>query len=62
MIEEATICCPYCGEYFVTLVDYSAGTQSYIEDCYVCCRPVVFTLHVSAGGELMDIVVATENE
>ena len=32
--------CAGCGEWNVTTVDESAGrTQSYVEDCQVCCRP-----------------------
>jgi hypothetical protein len=33
------------------LVDASAGSQTYIEDCQVCCRPIQVTL-VADGGEL----------
>ncbi len=25
---------------------------SYLEDCQVCCRPIVFQLHVGFDGEL----------
>ncbi|TYP93324.1 Cysteine-rich CPXCG [Fodinibius salinus] len=32
--------CAYCGERNRTFVDPSQGdTQTYIEDCQVCCRP-----------------------
>lgn len=34
------ISCPYCGEWIGIVVDASAGAQSYIEDCQVCCRPI----------------------
>lgn len=47
MIEEINISCPYCGEVFETSADCSAGDQEYIEDCQVCCQPIVITLHVS---------------
>jgi len=47
MIDEINISCPYCGEVFETTADCSAGDQEYIEDCQVCCRPIVITLHVS---------------
>lgn len=32
--------CPYCGEEISFILDLSAGAQSYIEDCEVCCRPI----------------------
>ena len=39
-IEEQTVDCPFCGESIAILLDLSAGGQSYIEDCQVCCRPM----------------------
>lgn len=47
MIEAINISCPYCGEVFETTADCSAGDQEYIEDCQVCCRPILIALHVS---------------
>lgn len=47
MIDEINISCPYCGEVFETTADCSAGDQQYIEDCQICCQPIVITLHVS---------------
>lgn len=32
--------CPHCGERISAVLDLSAGSQSYIEDCEVCCRPI----------------------
>lgn len=39
-VIEETISCPFCGESISILLDLSAGNQSYIEDCQVCCRPI----------------------
>jgi hypothetical protein len=37
---EAGYQCAGCGEWNSTTVDESAGrSQSYIEDCQVCCKP-----------------------
>jgi hypothetical protein len=37
--------CSYCGEWNVTEVDPSAGSeQSYVEDCQVCCQPNLLTV------------------
>ena len=44
--------CPYCAESILVRVDLSAGTQSYVEDCQVCCQPIQMTTTVAAGGEL----------
>ncbi|MBT8429870.1 MAG: CPXCG motif-containing cysteine-rich protein [Gammaproteobacteria bacterium] len=36
--------CPYCGESIEIQSDRSAGSQAYIEDCSVCCRPIEVSL------------------
>lgn len=38
--------CPYCGETFISLIDISAGAQEYIEDCEICCQPIVFAIDI----------------
>jgi hypothetical protein len=53
--QFATVQCPYCGEPFDTLVDLSAGSTSYIEDCQVCCRPIDLGIEVSVDGELTSV-------
>ncbi|MCM4158426.1 CPXCG motif-containing cysteine-rich protein [Antarcticibacterium flavum] len=32
--------CPYCWEEISVLLDPSVGSQSYVEDCEVCCNPI----------------------
>ena len=44
MLPAIETCCPYCGEPIELLVDDSAGDQQYVEDCSVCCRPIVVTV------------------
>jgi transcription elongation factor Elf1 len=39
-IAEQRIRCPFCAEAMTVLLDLSAGNQSYIEDCQVCCQPM----------------------
>jgi len=50
LIQEANISCPYCGEPISVLLDGSAGEQQYIEDCQVCCRPMLLQVRVDADG------------
>jgi hypothetical protein len=58
---EHDIGCPYCGEVITILVDDSQTDQQYIEDCQVCCRPII--LHVSVDGDGDAAVMAmAENE
>ena len=53
--------CPYCGEQISILVDLSVADQEYIEDCEVCCRPMVIHSLVADGGEPV-IIARGENE
>jgi len=62
MLEAVVIHCPYCGEAFETSVDLSAGSQRYIEDCAVCCKPIEVLLRVGADGELQDVSTATDRD
>jgi uncharacterized Zn finger protein len=62
MTETIAIQCPYCGESYETVVDLSAGSQHYIEDCAVCCRPIEVTLRVGDDGELIEVGTATDRD
>lgn len=41
--------CPYCGELVELLIDCSEYQQTYIEDCQVCCRPMVVSVQLNGG-------------
>lgn len=47
--------CPYCGEPITMLIDLSVHSQSYIEDCEVCCRPIEIRYTVRSG-DLEDFI------
>jgi hypothetical protein len=59
-LQETTVHCPYCGESIGILIDCSSGAQEYVEDCQVCCQPMVMSVSVSADGDL-DVEVRREN-
>ena len=55
MLETtAEVMCPYCGETITLLVDLSVESQSYIEDCSVCCQPIAVS-YTAEDGELSGI-------
>ena len=58
---ENLIMCPYCGETIEVLIDSSEAGQEYIEDCQVCCRPIIFTVELDWSGEPV-VSVRDENE
>ena len=44
--------CPYCGELNELAVDPGGGaSQSYVEDCHVCCRPWHVTVTFDRAGQ-----------
>ncbi len=49
------IACPYCGELITLRIDLSAGPQTYIEDCQVCCQPITVSAPVTEEGELLEV-------
>ena len=51
MLPTADIACPYCGEVITLVIDDSAGAQRYIEDCQVCCRPMVVSVSFDTEGD-----------
>lgn len=48
--EECFLDCPYCGEPISVLVDCSLEQQTYVEDCQVCCQPMVIHALVDEDG------------
>lgn len=48
---EASVTCPYCAEDVTVALDPgSGGTQSYVEDCPVCCQAWQVHVHYDADG------------
>ena len=55
--EFVSILCPWCGERLETRVDLTAGAQTSIEDCQVCCRPMELTVELEDNGSLHAVQV-----
>jgi hypothetical protein len=48
--------CPYCGEPIDLVIDEGGGRrQQYVEDCWVCCRPIAVQVHLEAGEAHVDL-------
>ena len=58
-LEEFSLQCPNCGEAIVIFVDSSVGQQVYVEDCTVCCRPMLLAVDYD---ELAGISVTASSE
>ncbi|HBD10857.1 MAG TPA: CPXCG motif-containing cysteine-rich protein [Porticoccaceae bacterium] len=61
MLESYSTSCPYCGEIIELLIDCSISHQVYIEDCAVCCRPIVIDVLTCDGG-VAELSARDENE
>jgi hypothetical protein len=58
-LKEHAIQCPWCGELQTILVDTSPEHQEYVEDCQVCCQPVL--LRIRSVGDGLRSEVEREN-
>ncbi len=36
--------CPYCWEEISMVLDASVQSQTYVEDCEVCCHPIEYAM------------------
>lgn len=60
-INEKESYCPYCGESISLLIDETIENQEYIEDCEVCCRPIIVQVEINLNKEIY-INVKREDE
>jgi len=58
--ESVSLICPYCNESIDIIVDCTIESQSYVEDCSVCCSPIKLEIQINAEGE-PSVVAAPEN-
>lgn len=61
LLQATALVCPYCGEEIELVIDLSVDNQEYVEDCFVCCRPIVVSYRTHAGA-LGAVSVRMENE
>jgi len=61
MPMESGFQCAGCGEWNATIVDDTAGrSQSYVEDCQVCCKPNL--LRIAYDFDQQEFVISAELE
>lgn len=59
-LETTAIQCPCCWQVFEVVIDCSVEQQEYVEDCYVCCRPLILSVYVT-DGIIQSVDVVSEN-
>lgn len=53
LLQGQDAACPHCGESINLTLDLSVPEQSYIEDCSVCCRPMMVS-YTAPEGEVVE--------
>ena len=59
MLDTKNAQCPYCWESFELVIDPSEAHQEYVEDCFVCCRPIHLIIDIE---NLEDVTIQALSE
>lgn len=51
--ESISVQCPYCWQWASLHVERTGLPQEYVEDCEVCCRPILFRVAQDVDGRLV---------
>jgi transcription elongation factor Elf1 len=57
--DFSTFACPYCGQ-SNTILNDEENPGRWVQDCEVCCRPILITCRRRSGH--MEVDVRGENE
>jgi hypothetical protein len=56
LLQGQDVTCPNCWETVNLTLDLSVAEQSYVEDCPVCCKPMMVSF-TTADGAVAEISV-----
>jgi len=56
LLQDKDATCPHCWETITLTLDLSVPEQSYVEDCPVCCKPMLVA-YTASDGELAEFSV-----
>lgn len=62
MVEYAPIQCPYCWESIEVPLETEPGDHELVEDCPVCCQPILMRITVGPDRGLQRVAGSRENE
>ncbi|XKH00280.1 CPXCG motif-containing cysteine-rich protein [Marinobacter nauticus] len=60
-MDSVTVQCPYCWEMLEISIDPSVADQEYVENCQVCCHPILLTVHID-DQQVPRVEARAENE
>jgi hypothetical protein len=59
---DVELTCPFCGEPVTLAIDITGGRrQQYVEDCWVCCRPMRVDVTVHSADDV-DVAVQAPDD
>jgi hypothetical protein len=61
LIVNESVTCPFCWETIEITLDTSVSEQEYVEDCFVCCRPLLIR-YTAAEGSVTELIVTAESQ
>ena len=61
LVETSLVDCPWCGEALELAIDCPDGQHEYVEDCHVCCSPILVKV-IAGHDEAAQVSVQRENE
>lgn len=54
-VTFASVRCPFCGESIELAIEMTLAHQQYVEDCEVCCRPMIVTIDASQEEPVVNV-------
>lgn len=62
MVEPRTLSCPWCGAPTTVMFDLSSQEGEFVEDCQVCCAPILYSIRYEIDTEYLLLSARRENE
>jgi hypothetical protein len=61
LVYEVEADCPYCGSAIYAEIDLSVPSENFVEDCEVCCAPILFRVATNDLGDVTGVEAVREN-
>lgn len=62
LIEPRKLPCPWCGELNTVMLDVTLEDGEFVEDCAVCCAPILYAVRTELETDCRQIWCRKENE
>ena len=62
LIEPRKMICPWCGEANTVMLDTTMANDEFVEDCQVCCAPILYSVYSEIDTGRLLLSCRRENE